>query len=1528
MAGAFVAQIDSNAGQNKLIRCVNKASVILGTNTNKQSVAYAGGLIGLGNSCRLEQCSNEGNISINADSDATIHYMGGLIGRANNCNVQQCYNSGTISGIRAFPGGLIGFADGCTIQQGYNLGNNIAEPMPGALIGGNANNTSTYTECYTINATSYKEDLEKVDALLATGELAWNLNTKKGKAAHNGHWSQSQTHPVFANSGDQLPTYRVTFSGAGFTTAYAYTNAQATVIAMPDSVSGKLLTYDTNKMFNMSTKVTADLTVTVTDAGANVTAAPSFAPNGDTYTLQGLTPKSATFTLTTAPTVATTYAIYSAATGGKLMGTVSQSDAILTVTLSSAPTAASTTYYISAQESGKAESTTRTAVTCILKPEPEFTNEIKDVTTNYGAQPIVWNNPLKTGDGAITFASDKNNVAEVTSDGTLTIKGVGTATITVAVAEGPNNRAKAFTYKMTISQKNVQESRAQSTQSVVEGKGAFTQPTFDAITGTLTYAWDSNTGKTYDEVVAYLKTLSKDTTVTLNYAYVANGNYTGTITGTIAATIEQLVATLQSIEITTMPSKLTYTVGESLDISSIVVTGTYSDKNKRTELITKDNITGFNSSAPAVNQVLTITVGDKKATYTVTINAAAVVVTSVTVKTEPNKTNYTAADLLDLSGLVVTLHKNNNSTEQVTFDAFGSNGITVNPANGTKLTTSHTNVTITHTASGKSVEQPITVNTAPVVVTDATLSPISVNYDLSSPADVISTITWNSATTVTDAVYGGTHLASPTNYMVSGDILTIKNDYLSQQKFRVGDHASFTISFDKGAYATLTVDVVDKHIASSNAKLADLTVGGSTVSGFAPDKLSYTMELPNGTQSGSSIAAVGATADDAKATVKIAQASTLPGSSEVLVTAENGDKKTYTINFTLKAAPAVRSSEKDVTGVTAPDNATISGTSITATVANSVTSQPISFNVSTGASWKMYRDALCQDEMVSRTMTLTEGANTAYVQVTAEDGSTNVYIISITRQGLTPSVILVTGITLNAASLTLYSNTTPNTAMLMAFIAPADATDKSITWHSSNTAVATVDANGKVTAVSNGTAVVNASTNDGNYTASCIVTVTTYNSSSNDSYESDADKGSSNDNSKDSKPSALNLSTEKQFNGSTIAKMTVSGTIDEDALTATISEQMANDAIKAANDAAKKSGKAEDGIALDFNIIGTGSYSSLNATIDAAAIKRLKEADVQFVEIKSAVFDVSFDIVAISEINQQSSGRVTVLTKPQAELSEAAKNLIGNRPVFDITVSYQNNDKTQYVTNFGNGVVTLGIAYKAADNEMVDNLFGVYVDKNHKPQLLIHSSYADGNVIIRRNSLSTYGVGYKAPVAFTDIVTHWAKGNIDYISRRDLISGMDTTTFAPDTAITRADFLMALGRLSGADMSSYKTSGFSDVKNTDTAMPYIEWAVENKIVQGIGNGEFGSNQQISRQDMTVMMVNFAKATGYKLPVSQQPVTFADDAKISDYAKEAVRTIQQTAVVSGKDNNLFDPQGNATRAEASTILRRFVEHVID
>jgi hypothetical protein len=95
-------------------------------------------------------------------------------------------------------------------------------------------------------------------------------------------------------------------------------------------------------------------------------------------------------------------------------------------------------------------------------------------------------------------------------------------------------------------------------------------------------------------------------------------------------------------------------------------------------------------------------------------------------------------------------------------------------------------------------------------------------------------------------------------------------------------------------------------------------------------------------------------------------------------------------------------------------------------------------------------------------------------------------------------------------------------------------------------------------------------------------------------------------------------------------------------------------------------------------------------------------------------------------------------------------------------------------------------------------------------------------------------------------------------------------------------------------------------------MPYIEWAVKNGIVQGDGDNNFAPASSVTREQMAVMMANYAKATNYTLPVSRQAVTFADNAEIGSWAADAMKAIQQTGVIVGKQGNVYDPQGSAAR----------------
>ena len=152
--------------------------------------------------------------------------------------------------------------------------------------------------------------------------------------------------------------------------------------------------------------------------------------------------------------------------------------------------------------------------------------------------------------------------------------------------------------------------------------------------------------------------------------------------------------------------------------------------------------------------------------------------------------------------------------------------------------------------------------------------------------------------------------------------------------------------------------------------------------------------------------------------------------------------------------------------------------------------------------------------------------------------------------------------------------------------------------------------------------------------------------------------------------------------------------------------------------------------------------------------------------------------------------------------------------------------------------------------------------------------------------------------------------------------------FSPDVAMTRGMFVTALGRLAGISPASYTTRSFTDVKADAYYAAYAEWAVQQNLVKGTGEGLFRPDAPVTREQMAVILAGYARQMGYSLPAVLGNTGFADSDKISTVAIKEVTAMQRAGIVKGKDGNRFDPQGNATRAEISIVLHRFVEIVID
>jgi hypothetical protein len=143
--------------------------------------------------------------------------------------------------------------------------------------------------------------------------------------------------------------------------------------------------------------------------------------------------------------------------------------------------------------------------------------------------------------------------------------------------------------------------------------------------------------------------------------------------------------------------------------------------------------------------------------------------------------------------------------------------------------------------------------------------------------------------------------------------------------------------------------------------------------------------------------------------------------------------------------------------------------------------------------------------------------------------------------------------------------------------------------------------------------------------------------------------------------------------------------------------------------------------------------------------------------------------------------------------------------------------------------------------------------------------------------------------------------------------------------MTRAMFVQALANLEEVDLAEYRnvTPTFNDVSRTAWYFSAVEWAVRQGIVQGIGNGNFAPNVNISREQMAVMIYNYANLREIELPTGIVG-TFNDEANISEWAVNPVRAIHSAGIIAGRTDGRVDPQGVATRAEATAIFAWFLD----
>lgn len=179
---------------------------------------------------------------------------------------------------------------------------------------------------------------------------------------------------------------------------------------------------------------------------------------------------------------------------------------------------------------------------------------------------------------------------------------------------------------------------------------------------------------------------------------------------------------------------------------------------------------------------------------------------------------------------------------------------------------------------------------------------------------------------------------------------------------------------------------------------------------------------------------------------------------------------------------------------------------------------------------------------------------------------------------------------------------------------------------------------------------------------------------------------------------------------------------------------------------------------------------------------------------------------------------------------------------------------------------------------------------------------------------------YGSSSLFNDIGSvSWAQDSIEELARRGVINGKADKIFAPNDTVTREEFVKMV--VLALNITAEDTScDFTDVIDDAWYKEYVGRAVGSGLVNGHGDGTFGVGENITRQDIAVILWN-----GIKSKVGNgSAAAFIDNDDVSDYAKEAVNAMRYLNIIDGYEDNTFRPSNAATRAEAAKLLYKAVQ----
>ena len=168
----------------------------------------------------------------------------------------------------------------------------------------------------------------------------------------------------------------------------------------------------------------------------------------------------------------------------------------------------------------------------------------------------------------------------------------------------------------------------------------------------------------------------------------------------------------------------------------------------------------------------------------------------------------------------------------------------------------------------------------------------------------------------------------------------------------------------------------------------------------------------------------------------------------------------------------------------------------------------------------------------------------------------------------------------------------------------------------------------------------------------------------------------------------------------------------------------------------------------------------------------------------------------------------------------------------------------------------------------------------------------------------------------------WYHDGIHYCIVQGMMQGVGQNLFRPDGTTTRAMCVTILWRLEGSPVVNHAMN-FSDVSTGKWYTEAIRWAASQKIVEGYSNGSFGTEDNITREQMAAILYRYEKSRGGGFPNGWTfTMDYVDRNQVSAWAYESICWMNMNKIINGRPGKVLDPKGNATRAETAAILQRY------